>query len=120
MLNIGYRFSRDVLRDIDISAQGPLGGRWYGVGRLTRSLEDSRVTEALAGVEYVSRCGCWALRTAVHRFAINPDDVTNAFFFQLQLTGLGGIGPSPENLIRRSVPGYGVINDSLSDPWFGR
>lgn len=120
VLNIGYRFSRDVLRDIDISAQWPLGGRWYGVGRLTRSLEDSRVTEALAGVEYVSRCGCWALRTAVHRFAINPDDVTNAFFFQLQLTGLGGIGPSPENLIRRSVPGYGVINDSLSDPWFGR
>lgn len=119
VFNIGYRFSRDVLRDIDVSAQWPLGGRWYGVGRVTRSIDENRITEALAGLEYVSTCGCWAVRTAVHRFAITPNDVTNAFFLQLQLTGLGGIGPSPVNLLKRSVPGYGMINESVSDPWFG-
>lgn len=120
VFNIGYRYSRDVLRDVDVSAQWPLWGRWYGVGRVTRSIEDKRTTEALLGLEYVSTCGCWALRTALHRFAVNPDDVTNAFFFQLELTGIGGIGPSPMNLIRRSVPGYGVINESVSDPYFPR
>ena len=67
----------------------------------------------------MSRCGCWAFRTALHRFAVTEDDVTDAFFFQLELTGLGGIGPSPVNLLRRSVPGYGVINESISDPYFG-
>ena len=119
VLNVGYRFSRDVLEDVDISAQWPLGGRWYGVGRVTRSLKERRVTEAVAGVEYVSQCGCWVFRTAAHRFATNPDRVTNALFFQLELNGLGSVGASPLNLLQRSVPGYGKINESLSDRFFG-
>ena len=117
VLNVGYRFSRDVLRDLDISAQWPLGGRWYGVARVSRSILEKRITEAIGGVEYDG--GCWVFRTALHRFATNPDDVTNALFFQLELGGLGGIGPSPVNLLRRSVPGYGKINDSLSNRYFG-
>lgn len=125
VLNVGYRYRRgdglttDDLRDVDLSGQWPLGGRWYGVGRVTRSLEEKRTTEALLGLEYVSRCGCWAMRTAVHRFAINPNDVNTALFFQLELTGLGGIGSNPSSLIRRSVPGYGVINEPVSDRYFG-
>ena len=124
VFNIGYRYLRsdgvsNDLRDIDVSAQWPLGGRWYGVGRVTRSIEEKRTTEALLGLEYVSRCGCWAMRTALHRFAINPDDVNTALFFQLELTGLGGIGSSPITLLRRSVPGYGVINEPVADPYFG-
>lgn len=124
VVNLSYRYRRgleggDDLRDVDLSGQWPLGGRWYGVGRVTRSLEEKRTTEALLGLEYVSRCGCWSLRTAVHRFAINPNDVNTALFFQLQLTGLGGLGSNPDSLIRRSVPGYGVINEPVSDPYFG-
>jgi len=124
VLNLSYRYLRgdgttNDIRDIDLSGQWPLGGRWYGVGRVTRSLEEKRTTEALLGLEYVSRCGCWAMRTAIHRFAINPNDVTNALFFQLELTGLGGIGSSPMSLLRRSVPGYGVITEPVADPYFG-
>lgn len=119
VVNFGYRFSRDVLEDLDVSAQWPLGGRWYGVGRITRSLLENRVTEAIAGVEYVSDCGCWLVRTAAHRFATDPARVTNALFIQLELKGLGSIGSSPINLLRRSVPGYGKINESISDPFFG-
>jgi len=118
-LNFGYRFSRDVLEDLDVSAQWPLGGRWYGVGRITRSLKEKRVTEAIGGVEYLSECGCWILRTAVHRFATNPDRVTNALFVQLELKGLGSVGNSPLSLLRRSVPGYGRIDDPISDRFFG-
>lgn len=119
VVNFGYRFSRDVLKDVDISAQWPLGGRWYGVGRITRSLLENRVTEAIAGIEYVSDCGCWLVRAAAHRFATDPNRVTNALFIQLELKGLGSIGSSPVNLLRRSVPGYGKINESISDPFFG-
>ncbi|MFN3984769.1 MAG: LPS-assembly protein LptD [Rhodocyclaceae bacterium] len=117
VLNLGYRFSRDVLRDLDVSAQWPLGGRWYGVTRVSRSIKEKRITEAIGGLEYDG--GCWVFRTALHRFATNPDKTTNAVFFQLELSGLGSLGPSPVNLLRRSVPGYGKINDSLSDRYFG-
>lgn len=125
VLNVGYRYARELLdgreglKDVDFSAQWPLGNRWYGVGRITRSIKENRVTEAVAGVEYLSTCGCWTFRTAAHRFATNPDRVTNALFFQLELTGLGGIGPSPVNLLTRSVPGYGKINEPMSDRYFG-
>lgn len=124
-LNLSYRYAldfvdsrREGLEDVDVSGQWPLGRRWYGVGRLTRSIRDDRVTEAVAGVEYVSTCGCWVFRTVAHRFAIDPDRVTNSLFIQLELTGLGSIGTSPVNLLTRSVPGYGKIGGSMSGRFF--
>ncbi len=127
VLNLSYRYAPNLvidreddivgLEDIDVSGQWPLARGWYGVGRVTHSLKDNRVTEAIAGLEYDG--GCWVFRTAMHRFAIDEDDVTNAIFVQLELNDLAGIGSNPVNLIRRSVPGYGKINDSSADRVFG-
>lgn len=116
-LNLGYRYSREVLEDLDLSGQWPLGGGWYGVARVTRSLKENRITETIAGVEYDG--GCWVVRSAVHRFATNPDDVTEALFLQLELNGLASVGSSPVNLLKRSVAGYGKINEPVSDRVFG-
>ena len=38
---------------------------------------------------------------------------------QLELNDLAGIGSNPLSLIKRSVPGYGKINDSSADRVFG-
>ena len=84
---------------------------------MTHSLKDNRVTEAVAGLEYDG--GCWVFRTAMHRFAIDENDVTNAIFVQLELNDLAGIGSNPLSLIKRSVPGYGKINDSSADRVLG-
>ncbi|MHB8785821.1 MAG: LPS-assembly protein LptD [Thauera sp.] len=127
VLNLSYRYAPNLvvdstkkivgLEDIDVSGQWPLARNWYGVGRVTHSLKDNRVTEAVAGLEYDG--GCWVFRTAMHRFAIDESDVTNAIFVQLELNDLAGIGSNPLSLIRRSVPGYGKINDSSADRVFG-
>ncbi|HAY09557.1 MAG TPA: LPS-assembly protein LptD, partial [Thauera sp.] len=101
----------------DVSGQWPLGRGWYGVGRVTHSLKDNRVTEAIGGLEYNG--GCWAFRIAMHRFAIDESDVTKAVFLQLELNDLASIGSNPVSLIKRSVPGYGKINDSSADRVFG-
>ncbi|MCK0512112.1 LPS-assembly protein LptD [Aromatoleum buckelii] len=116
-LNLGYRYSREVLEDLDLSGQWPLGRGWYGVARVTRSLKENRITETIAGLEYDG--GCWVVRSAVHRFATNPDDVTEALFVQLELNGLASVGSSPVNLLKRSVAGYGKINEPVSDRVFG-
>ncbi|THF65873.1 LPS assembly protein LptD [Pseudothauera nasutitermitis] len=116
-LNLNYRWTRDVLRDVDVSAQWPLGGNWYGVGRLTRSIKDRRVTEAIAGFEYNG--GCWVFRTVAHRFATTEDRVTQSLFFQLELNGLASIGSNPVGLLKRSVSGYGKINEPGSGRIFG-
>jgi LPS-assembly protein len=116
-LNVSYRYTRDILRDLDVSGQWPLWGKWYGVTRLTQSLKDRRLTEAIGGIEYDG--GCWVLRMAFHRFATRDDEVTKAFFMQLELNDLASIGSSPLNLIKRSVPGYGQINEAGGNRIFG-
>lgn len=123
-LNLSYRYSRgqladesDRIQDVSVSGQWPLGGGWYGVGRVTRSLKEDRITEAIAGIEYDG--GCWVVRTAVHRFATNPERVTQAMFVQLELSDLTSIGNSPVNLLKRSVAGYGKINDPVGSRVFG-
>ncbi|MCZ4305103.1 LPS-assembly protein LptD [Zoogloeaceae bacterium G21618-S1] len=118
VVNLGYRYTRDVLRDVDIAAQWPLGGRWYGVARYNRSLRDHRVTEALGGLEYDG--DCWVFRVVFHRFATNAEDVTQAIFLQLELDGLASVGSSPLDLLRRTVGGYGTINQPMADPVFGQ
>jgi len=125
VLNLSYRYAPNLriaenlvgLEDIDVSGQWPLGRGWYGVGRVTHSLLEDRVTETIGGLEYDG--GCWVFRVAMHRFAIERDDVSKAIYVQLELNDLAGIGSNPLSLITRSVPGYGKINDSSADRVFG-
>lgn len=124
-LNLSYRYARNLrsadgtigLRDLDLSGQWPLWGGWYGVGRVTHSLKEDRVTEAIGGLEYDG--GCWVFRAAMHRYVLDDQRSNKAFFFQLELNDLASIGSSPLNLIKRSVPGYGKINDPTADRVFG-
>ncbi|MCL2875600.1 MAG: LPS-assembly protein LptD [Betaproteobacteria bacterium] len=113
--NLGYRYARNILRDVDVSGQWPLLGRWYGVTRLTYSLEDAKMTEAIGGLEYNG--GCWVLRMGAHRYRTRTRTSNNAYFLQLELNDFTSIGPGGNvvNLIRRSVPGYGRINEPSGD-----
>jgi LPS-assembly protein len=124
-LNLSYRYARSLrsadgtigLRDVDVSGQWPLWGGWHGVGRVTHSLKEDRLTEAVGGLEYDG--GCWVFRVAMHRYVIENNESNKAFFVQLELNDLASIGSSPLSLIKRSVPGYGKINDPTADRVFG-
>jgi len=107
--NFGYRFTRDSLKQIDVSAQWPLGGRWSGLVRYNYTLLDSQLLEGLLGVEY--NAGCWAARVVLHRFVSATQEYVNAMFFQLELTGLSRIGSSPLELLRQNITGYDKTNE---------
>jgi LPS-assembly protein len=108
VLNADYRYTSDrygtALNQIDLSAQWPLATRWYGVGRLNYSFEDSRMVEGLAGLEY--NAGCWSLRSVFQRLATTQNTESNAFFLQLELRGLTKLGPNPLDILKRSISGY--------------
>lgn len=110
VLNLAYRFTRgtpdqpDQLRQYDVSAQWQVGQNWYTLSRLNWSLQDRRVLEALAGVEY--NRDCWAIRFAAHRFPTAEGRFTNSVFLQLELTGLSSIGINPLETLRQNIPGY--------------
>ena len=103
-LNLGYRFMRNTLRQVDVSAQWPLFNRWHGVGRWNYSLQDGRTLEVIAGLEYNQ--SCWSLRLVAQRFATATQQSSTGFFVQLELNDMVKMGSDPLNLLGQSVPGY--------------
>ncbi|MEK6630349.1 MAG: LPS assembly protein LptD, partial [Acidobacteriota bacterium] len=113
VLNLGYRFTRGSLNQIDVSAQWPLGGGWHGVGRYNYSTRDSRLVESLGGFEYNG--GCWIGRVVLQRFAAATGTSTSAVFVQLELNGFSRIGSNPLETLKRNIPGYGRLNQTRPD-----
>jgi LPS-assembly protein len=97
------------LKQFDLATQWPIDSRWTVLGRWNYSLVESKTLEALAGVEY--NADCWVLRAVVHRLTTTSQQTTTAAYVQLELSGLARIGPSPLDLLRRSVPGFLRSND---------
>lgn len=108
VVNLGYRLIHDTLKQVEASTQWPLSGRWYGVARLNYSLQDRRILEGLAGLEYNG--GCWMLRLVAQRFATATQETATAIFVQLELNGLTQIGANPLEVLRQSIPGYTKLN----------
>jgi LPS-assembly protein len=111
ILNLGYRFTRETLEQVDISAQWPLGGRWNGLARWNYTLQDNRLLEGLAGVEY--NAGCWTARFVMHRFVSATQEYVNAMFLQLELNGVSRIGSNPLEVLRQNISGYAKTNEAL-------
>lgn len=113
-VNFGYRFIDQTTEQVDLSAQWPLGNRWYGMFRYNYSFQDNKLVEGLAGLEYNG--GCWAIRTVIQRLATKENQSTDALFFQLELNGMGRLGANPLDVLKQSVPGYRPSNEILQTP----
>jgi len=113
VLNLGYRFTRGSLNQVDVSAQWPLGGGWSGVGRYNYSLRSGRLIESLGGFEY--NAGCWIGRVVLQRFAAATGNFTSAFFVQLELNGFSRIGSNPLETLKRDIPGYSLQSQTRSE-----
>ena len=119
-ITASYRFQRNPTGafqpqgqdQVSLAFQWPLSAHLYSVGRVDYSLLNDpendvtpRVTQALAGLEYRGDC-CWTARVVYQRYAIDPTQVNNAIFFQLELAGLGRLGQDPLSLLGQSIPDY--------------
>jgi LPS-assembly protein len=108
-LNFGYRYTRNVLRQADISTQWPIFSRWSALAKWNYSLQDARILEAIAGLEYNQ--SCWTLRLVAQRFATATQQSNTSLFMQLELNDLVKMGSDPLSLLKQSVPGYTKLNE---------
>lgn len=109
VVNLSYRFNRDVLRQVDVSGQWPITPGWYGVGRMNYSFRDKLVLEGLGGVEY--NAGCWVFRAVARRIQTAVQTTSTEILFQLEFNGLGQLGSDDTlTLLKRTVPGYAQTN----------
>ncbi len=104
-----YTVNTGGLRQVDVSTQWPIFGRWHGVGRWNYSLQDSRILETIGGLEYNQ--DCWLLRLVAQRFATATQQSNTGFFVQLELNDFVKVGSDPLDMLKQSVPGYTKLND---------
>jgi LPS-assembly protein len=113
VLNFSYRYNREALDQVDISAQWPIAAGWYAVGRYNYSFLDKRLLEGLAGFEY--NAGCWVFRAVALQVQAAANVSSTAFVFQLEFNGIGAIGTDEAvEILKRNVPGYSVTNPANS------
>jgi LPS-assembly protein len=107
LVNFSYRYTREDLKQIDISTQWPFGKTapgWTLLARANHSLKDRRLLEGLLGVEYNQ--GCWEIRVVAHRFTTATNLYSNSFQLQLELKGLSKLGINPFETIKQNIAGY--------------
>jgi LPS-assembly protein len=108
-LNLGYRFSRNTLRQSDVSAQWPLFNRWHAVARWNYSIQDRKTLESIAGLEYNQ--SCWTFRVVAQRFVVGAQQAITGIFMQLELNDFISVGEDPLPALKTNVPSYTKLNE---------
>lgn len=105
VVNLGYRFRRGNIEQVDASAAWPLSERWSAYGRLVFSLEDDTTLDEFVGLEY--RSCCWRLRVVGRRYVSDrTGDRDTSVLLQLELNGLSSVGVGADAFLERSIRGY--------------
>lgn len=107
VMNVGYRFRRNNIEQLDGSVAWPIGERWSAYGRMVYSLEDKKALDQFAGLEY--RACCWRLRMVTRRYVSNRNgDVDTSFLLQLELNGLSSVGVGADTFLEQAIRGYSL------------
>ncbi len=113
VMNVGYRFRRETIEQVDGSLAWPVGERWSAYARMVYSLEDQTTLDQFAGFEY--RACCWRLRLVGRRYVSNRDgDIDTSFLLQLELNGLSSVGVGADAFLERSIRGYSINRSETS------
>ncbi len=115
--NFSYRFRRDFLEQVDLSAAIPLAPGWRLVGRENYALnnpralpgdphgKDGRTLESFLGVEHDTCCVTWRV-LARHWVRNAQGESDNALYLEIELKGLGSVGQRTDSFLRRAILGY--------------
>lgn len=103
--NVGYRFRRGSIEQVDGSVAWPIGKDWSAYARLVYSLEDQKSLDQFAGLEY--RSCCWRIRAVARRYVSDrTGDTDTSFLLQLELNGLSSVGVGADAFLERAIRGY--------------
>jgi LPS-assembly protein len=110
VINVGYRFRRGGIEQVDGSLAWPIGKDWSAYARLVYSLQDESTLDQFAGLEY--RSCCWRMRVVARRYVSDrTGDRDTSFLLQLELNGLSSVGVGADAFLERSIRGYSLRPD---------
>ncbi|MEK9950540.1 MAG: LPS assembly protein LptD [Curvibacter sp.] len=132
VVNVAYRFQRNLSELVDIGWQWPINdlwgdkgqdlgsgqgqgpGRWYSVGRLNYNVQDGKMVDSILGLEYDA--GCWLGRIVFERLQTGLVTSTRRIMFQLELVGFSRVGIDPLQSMRRNIPRYQLLREQVTAP----
>ncbi len=105
IINVGYRYRRDLLEQADASFLYPINPNWSLVGRHYYSMMDKKPLESILGVQWDS-C-CVAVRALARRYVRNRTGAMDtAFQIEFVLKGFSSLGQDTDRVLRRAILGY--------------
>jgi LPS-assembly protein len=105
VINVGYRFRRDLIEQVDASVAWPVSRRWNLYAGAVYSLREESLIEEFAGLEYGS-C-CWRLRLVQRRYVSSrTGERDSSIALQLELSGLSSVGVPADAFLERAIRGY--------------
>jgi LPS-assembly protein len=128
VLNAAYRFQKNISELVDTSWHWPLNnfwgdygnelglgrgqgaGRYYGVGRLSYSVNENRLVDSILGIEYDA--GCWLARVVIQRQQTSVNSANQSLMFQLEFVGFSKIGINPQRTLTSNISRYQNLRDS--------
>ena len=132
VVSAALRRQKDISNSVDVGWQWPIndiwgdkgkdlgpgrgqgGGRYYGVGRLNYSIQDKKLVDAIAGVEY-DGC-CWIGRVVLQRSQNSIVASNTRILFQLELVGFSRLGVNPLTTLKQNIPRYQFLRDQVTAP----
>ena len=115
IVNFSYRYRRNVLEQVDLSAAVPLTPAWRLIARENYALNDplaadpgdrnGRTLERFIGLEHDTCCIAWRV-IARHWIRSATSAADNAIYFELEFKGVGSIGQQTDSFLRRGILGY--------------
>ncbi len=105
VINLGYRYRRDLTEQVDLSFLYPINPTWSVVGRYYYSIDDRKLLESIAGVQWES-C-CMAVRFIARRYVRERNGaMDDSLRLEFELKGLGSVGQKTESILSRAILGY--------------
>jgi LPS-assembly protein len=132
VISAAYRLQRGSSEQIDVGWQWPINdlwgdkgqnlgpgrgegeGRWYSVGRMNFSIQDSRLVDAVAGLEYDA--GCWLGRIVFERLQNSTSSSNKRVLFQLEFVGFTRLGSSALQTLKENIPRYQFLREQVTVP----
>ncbi len=130
VISAAYRFQRDVSEQLDVSWQWPINdlwgdrgqdlgsgngqgpGRYYALGRMNYSMDQSAMVDTILGVEYDA--GCWLGRVVFARTQTSPSTAIQRVMFQIEFVGFSRLGIDPLATLKQSISRYQNLRDTGS------
>jgi LPS-assembly protein len=115
VINLGYRYQRDVLEQAELSSSWPVSDAWNVFVRGIYSIQDHKPLERFAGFEY--RACCWRVRIGGRSFVSSRTGSSDTgVYLQLELTGLASVGSESDSFLTTAIRGYVPAENPISKP----